>query len=182
MSHVVSGQHHHWTSKHGISELSQNSLYSTMRNRQRRSKRRLFEDFAGSISVALIEIELFTLPFWLGYAIFLDLSSFSEYFPAWVFIYWISISVYIGIERVVNADRGGEIWSKPDTWTDVLMFMLTHGGMGTIVVSSTTLLWNMTSSFPLALAFCAFSPILFFRSFELSIAILNRVIEMRSGA
>ncbi|WP_435079474.1 hypothetical protein [Halococcus sp. AFM35] len=153
-----------------------------MKKRQRRSKRRLFEDFAGSISVALIEIELFTLPFWLGYAIFLDLDSLSSYFPAWVFTYWISIAVYIGIERIVSAACGDENWLTPDTWTDVLMSMLTYGGIGIIVVFFTTLLWNMTSSFPLVLAFCIFSSMFIFRSFKLSIGILNEFIEMRSGA
>jgi hypothetical protein len=153
-----------------------------MRNRQRRPKRRLFEDFAGSISVALIEIELFTSPFWLGYVIFLDLSSFSSYFPAYIFTCWIAISVYIGTERTISAAYEGESWPTPDTWIDVLMSVLTYGGIGTIVVCLTTLLWNMTSSFPLTLAFCAFSSMVFLRSFELSIAILNEFTEMRSGA
>lgn len=168
--------------KHGICELSQNSLYNTMRKRQRKSKWHLFGDFAGSISVALIEIELFTLPFWLGYAIFLDLNSISGYLPAWGFIYWISVAVYIGIDRIVGAARGGESWPTPDTWTDVLISMLTYSGVGLIVVYFTTLLWNMTDSFPLALVFCIFSSILFFKSLSLSVVILNRFIEMRSGA
>lgn len=152
-----------------------------MREQQRVLKWKMLDDIIGSISIALVEVELFTSPVWLAYAVVSNLNSISGYSPAWIFGYWISIASYIGIERLVSTARGGEIWLTPDTLADVLISVLAYGGIGVLVIYFTISINRFTNSFPLALIFCISSPILFLRSFELFVANLERLNKMWRG-
>lgn len=145
-------------------------------------KRGLVEDIITSISIAVVEIELLSSPFWLGYVIFYDLSSISGYSPAWIFGYWISAASYIGIKRIVSIAGEAENWLRLNTLTNILISVLVYGGAGIIIIHSTISLNMSTNSFLLALVFCIFSSILLFRSFEVSIIYLEKLAGIRSGA
>ena len=152
-----------------------------MRKRERISKWKMLDDTVSSISIALIEVELFTLPVWLTYVVFSNLNSIPGYSPAWIFGYWLSIASYIGIERVVRTVHDNRIWRTSDTLLDALISVLVFSGIGVLAISLTISFSKITNSFLLSLIFCIFSPIMFIKFFELLVINLEKLNKLRGG-
>jgi hypothetical protein len=149
-----------------------------MRVLLRESERHSLGDFVGSISVAVIEIEIFTSPLWLGYAIFLYPVPVRGYLPAWFFICWGLLALYIGVERVVSLGRCGQDWPTPRTLTGALMSLLLYNTVVVVGIFLVRLSWTMTNSFLFTLAFSIIIPIWLLKSLELLIIGFDGLAEM----
>lgn len=151
--------------------------HSPMRNPLKELKPLSLGDIAGPISVAIVEIEVFTLPLWLGHAITSGSNPVNGYLHAWFFIYWGSLAVYVGARRIVGSAYDGEGWPTLNTGTDILILLLVYNGVTVVGLLLTVAVWKTIGSLPLALAFSIFCPMLILRCFELFAVDSGRLAE-----
>ena len=130
-----------------------------------KSEQHSFGDVIGSISVAIIEVEIFTSPLWLGHAITAGSGPVDGYLHAWFFICWGSLALYIGIKRIVRTTPSDEDWPTPNTLLNTLISSLRYNGVLLIGILFAGLLWETTHSFLLVVVFSISSPIWILKCF-----------------